>query len=397
MSVNLNEILDLVGPLDDSVGAETPRERFRRFISRSLTEVGQIRDCVEECLRKSADQYNRALQDLVNHIGSFLGFDVTFGRYRGVQGEIGFDGHWKSPANFHVVVEVKTTEVYAVKTATLLGYIDELVSDKKMPNRSSALGLYVVGRPDPDLRQLESGILAANLTNQLRTMSLESLISLAEMMSEYDISHEDILSVLRPSGPSVDSVVDLITRMVAQRPPQVEEEPSVSITAEAVAADACYWLAPVKDDEFESAEECVKNLVGREKVFAFGERTPGRKHIKPGDWLCFYATGKGVVAHAKVVSVPERKQHNAVRHPETFPWLARLDQSLLYLGQPVVIDASKRSQLDRFKGRDPEKPWAWFVQATSKLSLHDFELLTGSRKALISPAGSTVLSLPLSK
>jgi len=97
MSVNLGEILDLVGPLDDSVGNETPRERFRRFISKSLTEVGQIRDCVEECLRKTGDQYNRALQDLVNHIGSFLGFAVTFGRYRGVHGEIGFDGLGNRP------------------------------------------------------------------------------------------------------------------------------------------------------------------------------------------------------------------------------------------------------------------------------------------------------------
>jgi len=48
------------------------------------------------------------LQDLVNFIGHFLGFEVNFGRYRGVAGEMGFDGYWKSPTVFHVVVEVKT-------------------------------------------------------------------------------------------------------------------------------------------------------------------------------------------------------------------------------------------------------------------------------------------------
>lgn len=43
-----------------------------------------LRDYVEECLRESGDQYNRALQDLANHLGRFLGFEVAFGRYHGV-------------------------------------------------------------------------------------------------------------------------------------------------------------------------------------------------------------------------------------------------------------------------------------------------------------------------
>jgi len=85
MSVSLNEILDLVGSLDDSAGEDTPRERFRRFLRKNVHEVGEIRDHIEQCLRTSGDQYNRALQDLVNYVGEFLGFKVEFGRYRGVQ------------------------------------------------------------------------------------------------------------------------------------------------------------------------------------------------------------------------------------------------------------------------------------------------------------------------
>jgi len=90
------EILWL-GKLDDSPGEDNPRERFRSFLKKDIKEVGQIRDYIYECLRNSGPQYNRALQDLVNHLGTFLGFEVTFGRYQGVHGEIGFDGHWKSP------------------------------------------------------------------------------------------------------------------------------------------------------------------------------------------------------------------------------------------------------------------------------------------------------------
>ena len=49
---------------------------------------------------------NRALQDLVN----YLAFKVEYGRDRGIQDQIGFDGFWQSPYGFNIVVEVKTTE-----------------------------------------------------------------------------------------------------------------------------------------------------------------------------------------------------------------------------------------------------------------------------------------------
>lgn len=377
MSITLSQILDLVGKLDDSQGDDTPRERFRRFLRENVREVGQIRDYVEECLRAPGDHpYSRALQDLVNHLGHFLGFEVAFGRYQGIQGQIGFDGHWKSPTGLHIVAEVKTTEVYAIKTATLVGYVDDLISAKEIPSWDNALGLYVVGRPDPETRQIENAIVAEKRTHQLRIISLESLLSLAEMMNQYDIGHEDILAVMLPSGPSIDSVVDLMARLVAE--PEAEEstdivQPLPELPTE---SEIFYWLTPVKSDKEETAEECIQNLVEKVGIYAFGERTPGRKRLKPEDWICFYATGKGVVAHARVISAPEKKPHRQVRQPERYPWIFRLDNACLYLDEPVVIDSTLRSQLDAFRGRDPNRPWAWFVQATRNITKHDFDILT---------------------
>jgi hypothetical protein len=376
MSTGLSEILDLVGKLDDSPGEDTARERFRRHWTKKLLDVGQIRDYVEECLRIPGDQYNRALQDLVNYLGHFLGFEVAFGRYQGVQGQIGFDGHWKSPTGFHIVVEVKTTEAFAIKTATLVGYVDGLISEKRIPSWDDALGLYVVGRPDPEIRQLENAILVEKRTDRLRIISVDSLLSLAEMMNEYDIGHKDMLAVIRPSGPTIDPVVDLMARLVAEpeaeKLPEEEPPPPEPLTEGEVA----YWLTPVKSYPEEAAEECIRILVGEERIYAFGERTPGRKHLKPGDWICFYASGTGVVAHAKVVSSPEKKPHHRIRDPERYPWVFRLKEADLHLDEPVVIDAAVRSRLDAFQGRDLNKSWAWFVQATRKITGHDFNILT---------------------
>lgn len=123
-------------------------------------------------------------------------------------------------------------------------------------------------------------------------------------------------------------------------------------------------------------EEVIKTLVGKEGIYAFGERTPGRKHLKPGDWICFYAAGRGIVAHAKVVSAPEKKPHPRVRHPERYQWTFHLDNIALYLNEPVIVDTALRNHLDAFRGKDPNEYWSWFVQATRKITEHDFEILT---------------------
>lgn len=374
-AISLRQILNLVGKLTDLPGIETPRERFRAFLRDNVQEVGQIRDYIEECLRLTGDQYNRALQDLVNHLGSSLGFEVQFGRYKGVKGGMGFDGHWKSPSGSHIVVEVKTTETYPIKTATLVGYVDELISGKKILAWHKALGLYVVGRPDPEIRQLENAIIAEKRMNQLRIISVESLLSLAEMMNEYEVNHDDILAILLPSGPRVDPVVELIAGIVAQPPP--EELPSEE-EAPSETREVNYWLTPVRSEAEAAAEQIIQTLVEQEQIYAFGERTPGRKHLKPGDWLCFHASGKGVIAHAKVMSRPEKKPHPKVRHPDKYPWIFRVGQAKLYVNNPVIIDAEVRAKLEAFQNRDLNKSWGWFVQATRSISRNDFNILTRS-------------------
>lgn len=374
--IALNKILALVGKLDDSPGDETPRERFRNFLKENVQDVGQVRDSIEECLRNKGVQYNRALQDLINHLGSLLGFHVIFGRYHGVPGQIGFDGLWSSPSGFNIVTEVKTTETYAIKTATLVGYVNNLISENRIPDWDNALGLYVVGQPDPEVRQFENAILAQKRINQLRIISADSLLSLAEMMNEYDVNHDDILAILRPSGPNADQVIDLMARLVAEPQPQLPTPEPPEETKLVLNEQVNYWLSPVKSDEIESAQDLIQRLVGKEKIYAFGERTPGRKHLKPGDWICFYATGKGAIAHAKVLSRPEKKPHPKVRYSDKYPWTFRVGEAKLYLSNPNILDLDIRSKLDAFENRNPNKPWGWFVQATRKISAKDFNLIT---------------------
>ena len=377
--MSLTQILELVGELGDEPGERTPRERFRKFLKEYIKKAGQTRDYIQECLGNKGEQYDRAFQDLVNHIGRLLGFDVEFGRYKGIPGEIGFDGLWKSPkTGFSIVVECKKTEVFPIRTSILVGYVDGLISEKKIKSWDDAMGLYVVGQYDPELRQLENSILSEKRTHQLRIIEVESLLTLVELVTEYDVDHEDILNLLKPPGPKIDPIISLIARLVAEKTPaeKVPEEEKPAPKEEISKASPQYWLTPVREEEEQSAEDVIKTLVGQEKIYAFGDRTPGRKHIRPGDWICFHASGKGVVAHAKVASFPERKPHPKVRHSERYPWTFQLKEVHLY-EKPIVIDAVLRKQMDAFQGRDPNRAWGWFVKSTRKISERDFKILTG--------------------
>jgi hypothetical protein len=382
MNVTLTQILNLVGELDDTPGTESPRERFRKFLRDNVTEVGQLRDYVQECLNKAGPQYCRALQDLTNFIATFLDFEVTYGRYQGLQGQIGHDGLWKSSQDLFVVAEVKTTDAYVIRTSTLIGYINDLISERQIPDIEKALGLYIVGRPDAELHQLEHAIIAEKRTQQLRIISIDALLSLAELKTQYDLDHTDILNILRPSGPKVDAVVDLIAGIVAEprTQPAEEIETRTNETPQkqpiANGEPAC-WLTSVQTMDEKTAQEWIEDLVGRRKFYAFSQKASGRKHMKAGDRIAFYAANTGVMAHATLTDKPEKKKRPDGTIEAEYPWVCTLKDTKLYVATPVTIDATLRQQLDAFKGKDPQTPWAWFVQATHRVSEMDFAILTG--------------------
>lgn len=136
-----------------------------------------------------------------------------------------------------------------------------------------------------------------------------------------------------------------------------------------------YWLTPVKTDAERTADESIKALVGDASIYALGDKTPGRRHLKTGDLICFYSAGKGVVANAQVASRPKRKSY--LHRSEQSQWVFQVTDVHLYLEAPIIIDADLRTRLDAFKNRAPGKSWAWFVHATRKITEHDFNVLTG--------------------
>ena len=74
----------------------------------------------------------------MNYTGSLIGFDVVYGRYKGVTNDIGHDGLWRWN-DFTIVVEVKTTDAFSIQTATVTGYVDRLISNGVIPDLEHAM------------------------------------------------------------------------------------------------------------------------------------------------------------------------------------------------------------------------------------------------------------------
>ncbi|MEX1252722.1 MAG: hypothetical protein WEE64_00125 [Dehalococcoidia bacterium] len=147
------------------------------------------------------------------------------------------------------------------------------------------------------------------------------------------------------------------------------------------AIDISHWLLPAGpgDDGALPVEE-LRRWLGA-GMWGMGRSTPNRKWMRPGDFVCFYATGVGVVACARLAGLPDELV-TAEEWPEPTPmegevFKVPLDE-VRWLAEPIVVDESLRSRLQAFEGRKQSPIWSWFVQTTRKLSDGDFRLLTGA-------------------
>jgi hypothetical protein len=137
-----------------------------------------------------------------------------------------------------------------------------------------------------------------------------------------------------------------------------------------------YWITSVKADTIEATLLKVQRFLGEKSIFAVGERTPGRTIIKRGDSVCFYASRIGIVGDGTLETNPERIIDRQLFGTDNPFWMFRVSSVSLYLSAPIVFESELINHLEAFRGKKQTTNWSWFVQATRKISKHDFQLLT---------------------
>jgi hypothetical protein len=181
---------------------------FRTFLAQVPSTI--VVRYASECLEESFPSSGLVLQDSVNEIGRRLGFKVTHGRYRGVSGQVGFDGLWESDDGHALVIEVKTTDAYRIDLDVIADYRRELMKAQKLIEERSSI-LIVVGRQDTG--DLEAQIRGSRHAWDVRLISTEALVRLLRVKEEVEDPRirAKIHSVLRPKEfTRLDEIVDVL-------------------------------------------------------------------------------------------------------------------------------------------------------------------------------------------
>lgn len=207
---------------------------FRRLLGLVPSET--LSRYADECLNVKGkfDDSGFALQDIVNQVGSRLGFNVEHGRYRGTPGKSGHDGLWSSLGHT-IVVEVKTTDTYRISLDGIAAYRRELIQGGHFSEEKSSI-LLVVGRDDTG--ELEAQIRGSRHAWDIRVISVDALLRLMRLKERVEDPQilRKISGILVPQEfTRVDGIIDLVFS-AAEEARQDSEPASVGQPVDAIVA-----------------------------------------------------------------------------------------------------------------------------------------------------------------
>lgn len=211
LSMNISQLVNIAG--DGNLRDESETSSELRYLLQQV-DTDKLAEYARYCCSDSFTNSGFVLQDIVNELGSRLGYRVDAGLYRGRRGQIGFDGIWRHPGARTLIIEVKTTDYYTIDLSQIFNYRNRLEETNSIPDDSAVL--FVVGRDDSN--SLEAQIRGSRYAWDARLVSVESLIKMVkihESTGELDTGSR-IRTLLEPiEYTRVDRLVDVVFETVA--------------------------------------------------------------------------------------------------------------------------------------------------------------------------------------
>src|SRR5262245_29030304 len=205
MGVTLDQILILAGRLDDAPGFDTPRERFRRFLTDHVQTLPLARALIEQGQYAPGEQHRRALEDLVVLTGRFIGFEHYF--LRSADG--GFHGIWRSRSHLRVIVDVRSDHGEAADVDQLA---ESIAAIARAPESTAThvAALSVMTPLCMNRRRMEEQFAAAKAF-PIAVTSLAGVLALADIVQSGRMTHEDVVRVFESNVP-VEFIAHLLGR-----------------------------------------------------------------------------------------------------------------------------------------------------------------------------------------
>ena len=267
---------------------------FRQLLAQ--VPLPTLRRYSDECLNGDAQSPGLALQDIVNELGSRLGFAVQPGRYRGRRGESGHDGLWMDEGADHsIIAEVKSSTDYSIPLDPIVKYRESLCRDAKIEEEKSSV-LIVVCQKDNDTTDLEAQIRGSRYAWDVRLISLEALFKMAALTEQTDDpgSAKLLRSIVVPREyTKLDSLLDIVSFVATDVRDETQEEPGEEIVER---REGAYVSKLDRESLRDGARELLEKQIGGPiKVV---NRTTMRSN--DGNTLIWYAASKAYTKRSYV-------------------------------------------------------------------------------------------------
>ena len=302
----INQLIAFAGEgiLKDGNSASS---EFRSFLA-SVSSAHLAR-YAKECLELKFDGSGLALQDVINQVGSRLGFKVKDGLYRGTVDAVGYDGLWRSPEGQSLIVEVKTTDTYRVALNTIAGYQKQLASVDEIDLQTSSI-LLVVGRRDTG--DLEAQIRSSRYAWDIRLISVEYLLKLLGIKEgiEDPQTAVRIRAILNPQEfTRVDGIVDLL--FSAKEDIQEEVQPEDADDDKSARTEKAFTPVSFHDACIQRISEKLEHTLVRQSRATFTTSDEevvfvcavSREYEKPTGknyWFAFHSHQREMLLNAKM-------------------------------------------------------------------------------------------------
>jgi hypothetical protein len=320
VSVRLVELLALVGRLDDAPGIDTPRERFRRFLTEHVTTIDILRDLLHQSQERLGAQHARARQDLALSIGRFLGLDVTFGSYDHRRGPARLAGHWRWRHTAHLAVDVCSEQSVDADLDTFARTVATLDAATAPDSDEHWVGLCLTTRFFAARERLAER--ARHCQPPIYVSTAESLLWLAEMHAAGRLSTEVIVrlivgevdcdflvDVMRGFGESPAGERPLGAAALSSAPVALEPLTEFVWPTPDVDRPTGFWLARIDGEPTTPPDEIFEAIVVRRKLLAIAAGDPAGSMVRSSDRVCFLGTGIGVLGSAQVGTAVDDPSH----------------------------------------------------------------------------------------
>jgi hypothetical protein len=393
VSVQLAEILTLVGWLDDAPGVDTPRERFRRFVKEHVATPDALRDLLQQSLERLGAQFARARQDLVLSIGPFLGLDVTFGSYDHRRGPARLAGHWRSRHAAHLAIDICGEQSDDADLETFARTVATLDAAVGTDSDEHWLGICVT-TPFFAARHRLAG-LARQCEPRIQVVSVESLLWLADMRSAGRLTTDVIVRLLTTEG-ECDFLVEVMRGLVAggtsagheppaADPPRLKDERSPDIARAAPDSperSTGFWIASMASDSASDAQHIFDAVVVRRQLIGVASGDSAAALVRSGDRVCFVSVGIGVLGCAEVdgpISDPSQVLRAGARYSAVFS----LREIGVFDPPRHLADGSVPERMDSASKDDDRTGGVWLCP----VSRVEFVAMTGRMELVIGAKG----------